>query len=209
MLAASEVFAHKGYRDVTIAEISKKAGVNIAAVNYHFKNKETLYRAAWRHSFMESIRNFPPDGGVADDAPPEERLKGYITSLIHRIADKNNMEFPIMQREMANPTGLLEQVIHETIRPLHERAEGIVSELLGPSASREQVLFCAISIISQCTTPILIHRTTIERQGLKSPMPRIKNHKTFARHIVEFSLGGIHALRRGARPPAGKESSKL
>ena len=39
---ACEVFAQMGYQGTTIAEISRRAGANIAAVNYHFGNKSVL-----------------------------------------------------------------------------------------------------------------------------------------------------------------------
>ena len=58
LAAAGRVFAEKGYRDATIAEICRLAGTNIAAVNYHFSDKETLYREASR--FNEE------NGGAAD-----------------------------------------------------------------------------------------------------------------------------------------------
>ena len=93
LTTASEVFAEEGYRDATIAEICKRARANVAAVNYHFGDKETLYREAWRHSFLESIKVHPPEGGVSDTAPLEERLQGRVTTLLHRIADENNKDF--------------------------------------------------------------------------------------------------------------------
>ena len=43
LAAAGRVFAEKDYRNATIAEICRLAGTNIAAVNYHFSDKETLY----------------------------------------------------------------------------------------------------------------------------------------------------------------------
>ncbi|MBE0558206.1 MAG: TetR/AcrR family transcriptional regulator, partial [Proteobacteria bacterium] len=107
LAAAGEIFAEKGFRNATVAEICLKAGTNVAAVNYHFGSKETLYREAWRHVFAQSMAAHPPDGGVAADAPPEERLRGQVTSLLDRIVDENNREFRIMQREFSNPTGLL------------------------------------------------------------------------------------------------------
>jgi AcrR family transcriptional regulator len=194
LLAASEVFAHKGYRDATIAEMSKKAGVNIAAANYHFSDKETLYREAWRHSFFESIKAYPPDGGLSSDAPPEERLKGYIMSLIRRNSHKSNREFLIMQREVASPTGLLEEVVQEAIRPLHDKIESIVRELLGSRSSQKQSQFCAISIISQCTTPILVRRVALKRHAIKNAVPHIDDLKAYADHVVKFSLAGIYAV---------------
>ena len=96
LTAASEIFAEKGFRDSTIAEISKRARTNVAAINYHFGDKETLYREAWRHSFRESIKNYPPDGGVDTNATPENRLVGQVTALLRRITD--NGEHRVLNR---------------------------------------------------------------------------------------------------------------
>ena len=48
LAAAGRVFKEKGYRGATIADICRLAQTNIAAVNYHFSDKETLYLAAMR-----------------------------------------------------------------------------------------------------------------------------------------------------------------
>jgi len=78
-------------RDIAIrplAEISKLADTNIASVNYHFANKETLYTEAWRCAFHESLKAHPPDGGVSDNAPVEERFRAHVKATIGRLADK-------------------------------------------------------------------------------------------------------------------------
>jgi AcrR family transcriptional regulator len=164
-------------------------------VNYHFGDKKNLYIEAWRHSFVESLKVHPPEGGVSDDAQPEERLRGQVEALLRRIADNNNKEFLIVHRELANPTGLLEEVTRKDLRPLREKMETLVRELLGPRASDMQVRFCAIGIVSQCITPMLMRRMGRKRQGGKDDSPGIDDIGSYAKHVVEFSLAGIRAIR--------------
>lgn len=195
LVAASDVFATKGYRDTTIAEICERAKANIAAVNYHFGDKETLYIKAWQHSFSESIKTHPPEGGVSDAASPEDRLQGQVVALLRRIADEDNREFLIVQKELASPTGLLNKVMRVEIRPLHEKMETLVRELLGPRASEMQVRFCTISIISQCINPMVAIKSRKERREDKDSPPGVDDIEAYSKHVVEFSLAGIRAIR--------------
>lgn len=209
LAAAGEIFAEKGFRDATVAEICLKAGTNVAAVNYHFGSKETLYRDAWRHAFAQSMAAHPPDGGVAADAPPEERLRGQVASLLRRIADQNNREFRIMQREFSNSTGLLSEVMREEIRPLQQRTEKLVRELLGPQVAEQAVQFCEVGIISQCINPVVVRSRAKAGDKTKEGPRRIGDIEAYAKHVVAFSLAGIAAVRAEAeaRPTDGKPQS--
>jgi AcrR family transcriptional regulator len=195
LMAASEIFAEKGFRDATIVEISKRARTNVAAINYHFGDKETLYREAWRHSFRESIKNYPPDGGVDASASPECRLVGRVTALLRRITDNGNIEFSIAHHELAKPTGLLEEVMHEEFEPLQQRFESLVREILGSYTSKIQVRFCAISIISQCVLPSFINRMEKREKLARKDSWRIDDIESYAHHVVRFSLAGMSAVR--------------
>src|SRR5271169_1596249 len=79
--AAGEVFAESGFRDATVREICRRAGANIAAVNYHFGDKETLYAEVLRYSQGRALEKYPPLLGVAADAPPEKKLRAFVQSL--------------------------------------------------------------------------------------------------------------------------------
>ncbi|RLC17665.1 MAG: DUF1956 domain-containing protein, partial [Deltaproteobacteria bacterium] len=37
--AACEIFAQKGYHNAKVADICKRAGANVASVNYYFRDK--------------------------------------------------------------------------------------------------------------------------------------------------------------------------
>jgi len=204
LVAAVDVFAEKGYRDATVMEICGRAKANIAAVNYHFGDKETLYREAWRFAYSESVKAHPPDAGISDAAPPEDRLRGQITALLRRISDKKNKEFLIVQKEMTNPTGLLDEIMLEMILPLQKSMQSIIRELMGPQASDIEVQFCEISIISQCINPMVFGRG----DDTKGP-PRIKDIKSYADHVVRFSLAGIHKIQRKSGLKRPSRQSKL
>jgi TetR/AcrR family transcriptional regulator, regulator of cefoperazone and chloramphenicol sensitivity len=206
LTAASEIFAEKGYRDATIAEISKRAEANVAAVNYHFGNKETLYKEAWLQAFRDSIKAHPPDGGVDMSAPPEQRLKSQVASLLRRITDENNREFVIVHKELANPTGLLEEVMREEMRPLRRRIMTLVREILGPGAPEIEVRFCTVGIISQCVIPM--HINLVDKPGTEgdSESLRIDDIEGYAEHVVAFSLAGMAAIGRSVKTTVGKRA---
>jgi AcrR family transcriptional regulator len=197
LTAAGEIFAEKGFRDTTVAEICRKAGTNIAAVNYHFGSKEVLYREAWRHAFHESIEAHPPEGGVPETAPPEERLQAQVSALVRRMTDRNNRAYSFLYREYANPTDLL-ALIRKEIKPIQQRTRRLLRELLGPSVGEKEILFCEMAIIGQCTNPMLVHGRLEQLNGGKEALRIIDDIDAYARHIVEFSLAGLAAVRRKA-----------
>ena len=194
--SACEVFAEKGYRDATIAEICNRAGANIAAVNYHFRDKDTLYVEAWRRAFHRSLEAHPPDGGVSEDASPQRRLHARILAFLERITDAKSGEFDILRTEFANPTGLLQKGVRPAIQPLREKSGAIIRELLGPGVSDTQVAFCLHSVFSQCLLVMFKGRLMkgLDEFELLTPESLGK----FADHVVKFSLAGIRASRKEA-----------
>lgn len=198
--SACEVFAQKGYRDATIAEICENAGANIAAVNYHFGSKENLYAEAWRHSFQQSLQAHPADGGVGADAPAEERFRARIGAFLRRGLDTRFAVFDIMHMEMANPTGLLDEVWREMIAPLRRSMAGVIRELLGEGATEQQVRLCGLSTIGQCIHSMA--RRRLKRLPSDGGFLETLPCEALAEHIASFSLAGIREMRgQGHEPP--------
>ena len=199
--AASRVFAEKGYREATVAAICRRAGTNVALINYHFGDKEALYAEAWRLAFSRALEAHPADGGVPVDAPAAKRLRGRVLSLMRRIGDPENREFAIIRREMASPTGLLAVVMHEAILPLHLAFGRLIRELLGEAATDADVALCQMSIISQCMHPMMRNQHAQQLPGGKKPFYSLPcfDIETIADHITRFSLAGIREIRAGQR----------
>lgn len=49
LAAAEDLFAERGYDAVSVREVARRAGANLAAVGYHYGSKERLFAAALAH----------------------------------------------------------------------------------------------------------------------------------------------------------------
>ena len=192
--AAGGVFAEVGFRNATIREICRLAGANIAAVNYHFGDKETLYAEVLRHSQQKAFEKYPPLMGVGADAPPEEKLRAFIQSFLLRIFDGSSTAWfgKMMSREMVEPTEALDLLMKERMQPMANLLRGIVAEILGCSPDAEKVRLCCFSVVSQC---VFYHhcRTMISRLF---PEQRLDASavEQLAGHIARFSLAAMKNL---------------
>jgi AcrR family transcriptional regulator len=194
--AAAEVFAQRGFNAATVREICERAGANIAAVNYHFGDKEQLYTEVLKHALRAAHEKYPPSLGLPDTAAPEAKLRAFVESFLLRIFDEGRHSWhgKLMSREMIEPTAALDSLVEEEIRPMSDALHAIVRELLG-STDEETVRLCAMSVVSQC---VFYHHC---RPVLSRLFPKMKLGpqaiRELAEHITEFSLAGI---RQHARP---------
>jgi AcrR family transcriptional regulator len=198
--AASRLFAENGYRGTTVE-------MNIAAVNYHFGGKENLYQQTWRHAHDQLVAEVPPDGGVLPDEPAEKRLRGRIRAGLQRAMLGEAVELKIMRNEMANPTGLLRQVIDDAIRPERQAMQAILREILGSQATDLDVELCEVCVIAP-----LMH-VTHRRQGEKhrelGPVFRKEMLGAMTDHFTVFALAGIRQVRRRMEKPGGKRRKTM
>ncbi|HEX5399274.1 MAG TPA: CerR family C-terminal domain-containing protein, partial [Verrucomicrobiae bacterium] len=150
--AAGEVFAEAGFRDATVREICRRAGANIAAISYHFGDKEKLYAEVLRYSQKKALEKYPLVPDVGPDATPEKKLRAFVHSLLLRIFDKGSAGWhgKMMLREMVEPSAALDLLVEERIRPLAGQIWQIVADILGCPLNHERVRLCAFSVVSQC-----------------------------------------------------------
>ncbi len=193
--AAGEVFAEVGFRDAKVRDICQRAGVNCAAVNYHFGDKETLYAEVLRYSQARAIEKYPPLLDVAPTAPPEEKLRAFIFSFLLRVFEKGPLAWhgKITSREMVDPTAALDSIIVDKIRPMAEQLRGIVAEILHRPVTDETVRLCSFSIVSQC---VFYHhcRPVLTRLYPDQPPLDTVGAARLADHITRFTLAALHHL---------------
>ena len=204
LVAAGEIFAEKGFRDATIAEICRQAGTNIAAVNYHFGSKEALYREAWREVFAESIAGPSSGRGCSRDRAAGRASAG--AGHRHGAAD-GRQEQPGVQFlvpgicQPHRPPGRGHQRTAPPPATAHQAAGPRTSRALG---RRTGGPFLRDGHHQPVYESIGRPRQPGQQNGGKDDPRRIDDVKAYARHVVAFSLAGIAAFRRTAEARRAK-----
>lgn len=196
--AAGEVFAEHGFRVATVQEICRRADANIAAVNYHFTDKEQLYRAVIRYAEEEGGGEEPrvlPPG-----TPAEERLHAHVEWFLYHLLDEGRPAWHgrIIAREMIEPTPALDELVEGHMRETLGRLSAIVRDLLGPDATDDQVRSSCFSIKGQCLfyhncAPVIARLYRGATFG-RAEVPAL------AEHITRFSLAGLRATVPASGP---------
>ena len=202
--SAAHEFARHGYAATRVRDIVDAAGVNLAAVNYHFGGKEGLYRATLAMLASRARDDVPTDSPEMRAAPAEEQLRGFAKATLLRYLGPEQVSAGsrIMAHELLDPTPAFEATMRTASRPQWERLIEIVTALLGPRASREDVELVSLSIAGQWAF-FLFGRRLFEFQ-----FPEMARKDSLveqlADHIAAFSIAGIRARRaelEGERAP--------
>lgn len=199
--AAAEVFAGRGFQNATVRDICRRAGANVAAVNYHFGDKETLYAEVLAELSAQAAKRFPSDASLPPDASARQRLAAFIRSLLQRVLSEelSARHGRIMAREMVEPTEALDRLVREFIQPQANRLRDILRDLLPPRTDPETSRLCALSIVGQ----ILFYahcRPVLERLEPVGSFEALETDR-LANHITGFSLAALREIGRDDDAP--------
>jgi len=201
LAAAIEVFADKGFDAATVRDICGRARANVAAVNYHFGGKDALYVAVLREVFPKDEYDFVTNRN--DDAP--ERLRIFLGALAREIYERGNgmvaQRWAIFLREMAKPSANLDFIVQRQVQPRADELRDIVAAILGQDIPERVMAFSCSNIwalmLDHLLTQPILDRLTPQRPTVQASMD------DFIGHVVNFSLGGLHAVRenmQGRKP---------
>ena len=204
---AGQEFAERGFRNVTVRDICKRADANVAAINYHFGDKEKLYAAAVHYAHLCATRH-DVVGAVAEakDLSPEQRLHAFVRTFLMGILDTGRPAWhaKLMAREIAEPTEVLNEIAQQTVRPRLAALSAIVRDIIGQDAPQQVVVDCARSIVGQI---LFYHfaRPMLVRVFPDEPLDASRLDE-LSDHIVSFSLAGLSGKARFRAPSAKRKT---
>lgn len=191
---AEILFAQKGYRAVSVREITSAARCNLAAVNYHFGKKENLYlevfRSRWvpratriRDSFRKALAG-------QDTLSPPLVVRALAQAFLEGpLTDEERLRHSqLMTREMTQPTRAFEHVAQKAIQPFFKEFADKLGSAQIDKVDQEQMLLNIFSIFS------MVLYFNFARVAVSSLTGREYDTDFRARlveQITQFSLKGL------------------
>ena len=206
--AAGEEFANKGFELARVRTICERAGANLAAINYHFGDKEALYVEVLREAHRCGLE--PDDERIDSGLTPALRLRLFIHHFLGRVLSMNRPEdwqHRLMLREMIAPTSFSEILVREGIRPRFERVKALLTEIC-PEADDRRLNVLVFSVIGQCLHYKMARRITERLIGPEGYRALDLDYLTD--HITGFCLAALGlgpTLNEAGEPTPDGQSS--
>jgi TetR/AcrR family transcriptional regulator, regulator of cefoperazone and chloramphenicol sensitivity len=196
--AARRLFAERGLAATSIRDLAQEAGVNVAAVNYHFGDKEQLYLEALRFCYRScgaltaqgnQILQRAIEAGTRQAAL--DGIREYIQELMYALffTEDARLQAKLMFREMSDPTPALDVIIKEFIAPKRELLCKLIGQANPALRDDKDLSLYAASIIGQ----ILYYRTSLpvflRLYEAEEMTPELLER--VASHIADFTLTAI------------------
>ena len=165
--AGVRVFAELGFEPATTRQLASQAGVNLAAIPYHFESKRGLYLAVAEYVADElGARLLPRVAAVravleAPDATPaqlREALHALLANMTGIIMGEPEAEARagFILREQANPTDAFEILYERIMGPMFETVIALTARLTDRDPDDPATRLDAVTLIGQ----LLVFRTS-------------------------------------------------
>jgi len=135
---ATDVFAESGFDGASVREITRRATINLAAINYHFGGKEALYREVLRLAVDALSDASLLDEVTIDRVTREEAVRLFIRQQVMPLLKHGQISryWRIFAWETLSPTPVYRDFIASEKLPLSLKIDKSFIEQLAADLSR-------------------------------------------------------------------------
>lgn len=187
--AAGPLFAQHGYDGTTSKAICQQAGVNMAAVNYHFGSRDGLYIA-----ILEEVQDYLLNVDVLknlaqQEGTPRQKLELFVDYFIDDAFFKNDWHVRVWMRELLHPSPHIQKIITDKSLPKFYVAAEVVSKALGYHKADIVFYSAYISLLSPFIMSFLAQNSPV-LEALPVHYPK----EQFVAHLKENFFKTLDAL---------------
>ncbi|WP_159098161.1 CerR family C-terminal domain-containing protein [Parazoarcus communis] len=155
--AGLELFGSGGYDAVTTRSLAARAGVNQAAIPYHFGGKQGVYLAVAQYlcdanggKIREAV--FTARSGLEDPgADVGALLADFIVSCVDIVAgsEQGLLHYAFFVREQLSPSAAFDIIFDQMLLPVHQLVCDLVAHLKGAASDAEETILLAQAFLAQ------------------------------------------------------------
>ncbi|HUQ25091.1 MAG TPA: TetR family transcriptional regulator [Burkholderiales bacterium] len=144
--AAEELFMQHGFGGTSMRHLTSKAGVNLAAVNYHFGSKDALIEAVFRRRLdpMNVARIAAVDALEATGTPDADAIiRAFVGASLRMLEDAKGGGrnfIRLLGRTYTEPAKGIRQLIGQMYAPTMQRYKAALERAL-PQMPREELVW--------------------------------------------------------------------
>ena len=191
--AAEELFAQHGFSGTSLRQVTSRADVNLAAVNYHFGSKENLVNEVFRRRLDElSARRLAALAQALQAASPrlEPILAAFIEPALALTLDRHGGSafVRVLARAFAEKNESLRRFLSDNYgHVLREFAQAIAAEL--PGLGKQQ-LYWRLDFVAGALTYAMADFGLIKRPAGTSERAHCQRA---AAELIAFACAGLRA----------------
>jgi AcrR family transcriptional regulator len=188
--AAESLFAQRGFDGASLRQLTAAAGVNLAAVNYHFGSKEKLVEQIFRRR-LDALNNSRLEAlalvAGTEGTTIEQVLAAFIRPALDLSHDESGSLFMrVLARAFAEHDDTLRQFLSENYGHVMRQFTAEFARLL-PQLSKQE-LYWRIDLVSGALTHAMSGFGMIQR---KSGVSETVHREETAQHLIRFAVAGL------------------
>jgi AcrR family transcriptional regulator len=197
--AAEKLFSSNGFSSTSLRVLTKEAGVNLAAVNYHFGSKEELIKAVIERRLLPLNRlRTEKLQSVKKRAEEEKRLPGVREVLLafieptfaFRKSGKGAQNFiTLIGRTFSEPEDTVRKIFLDLVRPVFQLLHDLLCEAL-PQVPRDVIFWrLHFTLGAMGHAMNMRHMSRLAPDGLDFNIDAVSMSEQF----VDFVVSGLEA----------------
>jgi AcrR family transcriptional regulator len=193
---AERLFAERGLDAVSVRDITRAAGVNLGAINYHFGTKEKLIAAVFSRRMGpltdERLHALEAAERAAGEEPPELEavLEAMFRPAVEQTMDpkRGGATFgKLMARCLVDPNPVVEETMRGHFEPMVRRFDAVLLRVM-PNLTPEDVFWRMHLLIGALHHSLLM---------LNKKLPRGRSLRmdadTYVKRFVAFAASAFRA----------------
>jgi AcrR family transcriptional regulator len=200
---AEQLFAERGFHGTSIREITERAGLRLAAVNYHFGTKEGLFRdVLLRRAAPLNARRLELLAAVSKAGTQRARVRAVVEAFVCPVAElaregEGPRRYLTLIAQVSSSRLLALALVAEHFNHVAERFVDALARIF--PGTREAEHLHAYQLMLGAT--LFSFSGNLRMESLAKQTPRPSELDALSGSVIAFAVAGVEAVLSSSRRP--------